>query len=402
MQSHYLNVEGDELRLPSEFQYSGPRSIDILSLKADYVKPFSEKSKLEAGFKTGQTATDNQILYENYQEGMWEIDLNQSNNFKYSEHISAVYTTYSHKFGKISAMAGLRTEYTYIKGESFTMDTSFARSYIGWFPSAYLQYKINDKQGLNLSYSRKIHRPGYSLLNPFRTYIDPFTFQSGNPDLNPSHSNTIGFRYSFSGYSLNISYNVENKLFEQDYIQDDENHTMGLVKKNIGKKQELTLGAFFPIQVVKWYRLNIYSGTGLLKIDTRHNGERFRRNYISASMNLQHNFTILQTMRANMQMMWIKLGWQGIVRFEDYLTMNANIEKTFFDKRLSLALSCNDIFSSIVIRGKINFGNINQTLSEDKHLRQTMLTARYTFGSQKIRAARNRSVGIENEMGRAK
>jgi hypothetical protein len=65
-------------------------------------------------------------------------------------------------------------------------------------------------------------------------------------------------------------------------------------------------------------------------------------------------------------------------------------------------LSCNDIFGSLVYTGKIKFGNINQSFKENYHPRRTMLTARYSFGSQQIRGARNRSVGIEDEMGRAR
>ncbi len=130
MHSRYMDTDGSERRLPTEFQYRGPRNIEILSLKLDYVKPFSEKSKMEAGIKTGQTVTDNEIRYENLYDGKWEEDHNQSNNFKYTEQVSATYATYSQKFGKFAAMAGLRTEYTSIKGESPTMDTTFTHRYL--------------------------------------------------------------------------------------------------------------------------------------------------------------------------------------------------------------------------------------------------------------------------------
>ena len=80
--------------------------------------------------------------------------------------------------------------------------------------------------------------------------------------------------------------------------------------------------------------------------------------------------------------------------------MNARIEKTF--NRLSLSLSCNDIFNSVVAKGTMKFGNINQSVKQETNQFQTMLTVRYSFGSQQIRGARNRSVGIEEEMGRAR
>ena len=50
----------------------------------------------------------------------------------------------------------------------------------------------------------------------------------------------------------------------------------------------------------------------------------------------------------------------------------------------------------------MKIGNINQTVKQEMNQRRIMLTVRYSFGSQQIRGARNRSVGIEEEMGRAR
>lgn len=403
IQSRYFNADGSEHRLPTEFQYSGPRTIDILSLKADYVKPLSDKSSIEVGAKTGKTTTENDILYENLYGGQWEVDPNQTNSFNYAEHVSAAYATYSHKFGKFSAMAGLRTEYTSIKGESPTTNTTFRRDYWDWFPSAYLQYQIDERQGLNLSYSRKINRPGYSLLNPFREYIDPFTYSSGNPDLNPSYPNTLALRYNIGGYTINASYSQEKDVFERVYIQDDANQITNITSRNIGKRNLLTLSAFAAISLTQWYALSMYAEARYAMVDGLYNGSLLETNYLEGNIFLQHVFTIQPTLRAILQMMWISPSRQGsIAKFDNMWTMNAQVEKSFLDKRLSLVLSCNDIFSSMVYKGNINFGNINQDFKEDHHQSQLLLTVKYSFGSQQIRSTRKRNVGIEEEIGRTK
>jgi hypothetical protein len=104
-----------------------------------------------------------------------------------------------------------------------------------------------------------------------------------------------------------------------------------------------------------------------------------------------------------MQMTWQKPTYFGIVQLDDDIWMvNAQIEKTLLDNRLSLSLSCNDIFNTMNMSGTMKIGNINQTVKQHMNQRQVMLTARYNFGSQQIRGARNRSVGIEEEMGRAR
>ena len=401
IKSRYMKADGDELRMPVEFQYNGQRDIAILSVKADYVKPFSEKSRMEAGVKTGRTVTDNEILYENRYNGGWVDDPNLSNRFNYSEDVSAGYATYSHKAGKLSAMAGLRAEYTKVKGESVTMDTTFSRGYLDWFPSGYLQYKINDKQALNLSYSRKINRPGYSYLNPFRSFFDPFTFGSGNPDLQPEYRNTLALRYSIGGYSINASYSVVNDVIEKEFIQDNANRNIHITYNNIGKREAFAINVFAPVKIAKWYTLNTYAQTSWNRVDARYNGDQIKKDYLDSYVGMQHVFTILPTLRANMQMAWMPPSWQGLVaRLDGFWTVNGQIEKTFFDRRLSMSLSCNDLFGTSIFIGKIKYGNIDQDFKEDYHHRKTLLTLRYNFGSQQIRGARNRSVGIEEEMGR--
>ena len=403
MRSRYLDADGSVLRSPTEFQYGGPRDIDILSFKLDYAKPLTDKSNMEAGIKTGQTVTDNEIVYENMIGGQWEFDPSQSNRFKYTEQISAAFVTYNYSFDKFSAMAGLRAEYTSIKGESPTTDTTFTRSYLDWFPSAYLQYQIDEKQALNLSYSRKITRPGYSLLNPFRSYSDPFTYFSGNPDIKPAYQNTAVLRYNNGGYSANLSYSALSDIFQQDYVQDDVNRTMGVVQRNIGKRQQFTLGVNAPFKVAKWYGLNLYSEASYVMADTRHSGEKFQKNYISTVVNLNHNITFSPTFRASMQMMWMKPTYFGIMKLNDSWGVYAQLEKTFMDQRLSLSLSGNNIFNSMNNGiGEMKLGNVNQTVRQYNYDRQVMLTVRYNFGSQQIRGARNRSVGIVEEMGRAR
>jgi outer membrane receptor protein involved in Fe transport len=402
LKNHYLNADGSELHTPTEFQYNGPRNIDIYSLKSDYTKPLTEHSNLDAGLKIGQTITDNEIRYENFYDGVWVNDPNQINRFKYNEQISAVYITFSHRFDKFSTMAGLRAEYTSTKGESVTMDTTFTRNYLDWFPSVNLQYQIKEGQVLNFSYSRKINRPGYSMLNPFRTYSDLYTFFSGNPDLKPEYRNTTALTNNLKGYSSTLTYSGITDLFSQDYIQDDENRIMGVIQSNLGQRKQWTWNVFAPFQVVKWYNVSASTEVSYTMSDTYHSGERFLNNYWSVVAGLFHNFNFSPTFKANLQMIWSKPPWSGILLMDNIWLMNSQIEKTFLDNRMSLSLTCNDIFSSLRFSGQMKFGNINQSIKQFETGRTLMLTARYSFGSQQIRGARNRNMGIEEEMGRAR
>ena len=64
------------------------------------------------------------------------------------------------------------------------------REFGSLFPSAYLDYKINDNNQINVSYSRRIDRPSFSNMAPFIIFVDPNTLFGGNAALQPAIINS--------------------------------------------------------------------------------------------------------------------------------------------------------------------------------------------------------------------
>src|SRR5690606_23838351 len=174
---------------------SMPVDIDIYVSKLDYVKPF-KKGKLEAGLKYSNVKSDNDLGFERFVGGQWEDYEGRPNHFVYTEQVSAGYVDYSTEFGKWTAKAGVRAEYTISDGHSITKDSRVKRDYLDFFPSANLGYNISPNHILTLSYARKISRPNYRFLNPFRYYIDKLTFQEGNPYVNPQYTHGFSLNYT--------------------------------------------------------------------------------------------------------------------------------------------------------------------------------------------------------------
>lgn len=176
-----------------------PATITIQSAKIDYVQPLGKKMKLEAGLKSSYVITDNDVKYFRIIDEQDIIDIGKTNHFKYKENINAAYTSVQREFGKISAQIGLRAEQTVSKGEQLTTEKNFKHDYLQLFPSAFIRYKLNDKNQFGLNYSRRIDRPAYQQLNPFKYYLDPRTYQEGNPDLNPQMTHSFEFFSHFYG-----------------------------------------------------------------------------------------------------------------------------------------------------------------------------------------------------------
>lgn len=134
------------------------------------------------------------------------LDSTRSNAFQYIENINAAYLIWNKQWEKgWSTNVGLRSEQTNTNQLSITLDSLTKRSYIDFFPSAFIQKTIKEKHSLNLNYSRKIHRPNFEDLNPFQFYRSQYSIWTGNANLIPEYINVTEFSYSFDNtYTFNL------------------------------------------------------------------------------------------------------------------------------------------------------------------------------------------------------
>lgn len=172
--------------------------VDISSGKIDYTFPLTEKAKFEAGIKYTFTTTENNLHAQMVDmiSGEWVNDTSVSNDFQYLENISAGYVSFSSAVKKLSYSLGLRSEYTMINTKSGITGILSDDTYLDLFPSGNLKYSLNKGGELSLDYSRRIERPVYQSLNPFIDKSTPYTWFTGNPDLQPYYTNSFSLTYS--------------------------------------------------------------------------------------------------------------------------------------------------------------------------------------------------------------
>lgn len=121
------------------------------------------------------------------------------------------------QFGQhFNAKLGLRGEYTHSNGNWRSADSTSTKDYFNLFPTAFLGYNPTDKWAMNISYTRRIKRPSYYQLNPFRTYIDAHNYAEGNPELTPEFNNQVDLNFSYSQYvSLAFNFSHTQDMFSQ-------------------------------------------------------------------------------------------------------------------------------------------------------------------------------------------
>lgn len=171
---------------------------DFYTLQADYVDPIGKTGKFETGVKATLRTYNSTYDVFNRNNGTDERIDSLSTDYKYDEQIYAAYLNYSDVIGaNFGYQLGLRAEqYVYsgeIPSEGMKFNPTKARP--GLFPSVYFSYKLPKEQELQLNYSRRVNRPNFFQLIPYRDITDPQNQREGNPDLKPEYTNSLEFSY---------------------------------------------------------------------------------------------------------------------------------------------------------------------------------------------------------------
>ncbi|RYD80152.1 MAG: TonB-dependent receptor [Sphingobacteriales bacterium] len=273
----------------------------IRSLKADYVNPLKGNKRWEAGLKTSYVTADNKpIFYDRSEAGNPVYDSGKSNHYIYNENINAAYINASKEGEKWSFQLGLRAEQTNIKGIQKITNQILDTNYLKLFPSFAVQRKVNKNNDLGLTLSRRIQRPQYQQLNPFRYYMDPSTYAEGNPTLSPETS-----------YSLELQHTFKQKFvtsFSYAYTTDVITHVIlpipGRItvqtERNLAVNNYYGLSASYPFQFYKWWGNVTNINAFYSKYEGNLANTDLNNGLPTYSINSTNRFTISQTTSAEL------------------------------------------------------------------------------------------------------
>ena len=282
------------------------------TLQADYENPLTDDSKLEAGFRTAirdNTNLSDQYRYD-YTTGTYILVPLISNKYKFHDEVWAGYTTYSFKVKKWSYLLGLRAESSNYTGTLLNAkgidSATFKVTYpLSLFPSAFITYKIDDKQDFQLNYSRRINRPNFFQLMPFPDYSDPQNINIGNAGLKPEFTNSFEISY-------NDAYKKGSNFLATVFFK----HTTDLITRYVYRdKNALTPGdsAYFntyinadysysygleltnKLAVNKWWDLTLNVNLFNAKINATVPGQELSNSLLSWFGKMNNNFKLSKT-----------------------------------------------------------------------------------------------------------
>ena len=241
------------------------------TVQADYVQPIG-KNNLEIGLKTITRLNTSDYFYANLNpdNGEYEIDPTQSNNFDYHQDIFAGYTSYSYKKGDWGLKLGARLEETRIKANFASSGTIADQDYFNLIPSIALSRKLKEMNTVRLSYTQRIERPGLWYLNPYVNRIDPRNVYFGNPNLRAATNHAFDLSYSTfvkkSSVNTSLFYNFTNNSIQQ-FTTLGTDSIARTTYGNIGKNQRLGFSLNTNMNLTKNLNFNLNASTNFVQLN---------------------------------------------------------------------------------------------------------------------------------------
>jgi iron complex outermembrane receptor protein len=401
--TYFYLTDGSQQTAPTFLRNQTPSTISIRTAKADYTYPITKTLKLETGVKFSDVKTDNNLQAQKQVNGTFVNDTTLSNRFIYDEKIDAGYVNLSKTFKKTSVQAGLRAEYTSSNGDLVTTNNVVPRHYFDLFPSIFINHTINDKNELGISYSRRIDRPGYDALNPFVYYLDQYTYEKGNPFLNPQYTNNFELNYTYN-HTINVSigYSKTTDVITQVLLTDPVTKATFQTNQNLQTQIAYNININTPFTITKWWTGNanlngFYLG---FKTDSLLGG-KLNQGKDAFQFKLSNTLQVVKGYKLELMGNYQSSLNYGIFFIKPQYSFDAGISHSFADKRANIKLSMSDIFNTRRNDVISNYETNNLDIRQKNESRVTRLTFTYNFGSTKIKMREHQS-GADDLNGRVK
>lgn len=385
------------------FDYSGIVSdFDLRffehTFQLDWTRPVAQKHTLDVGAKY--------ILRRNHSKNFRDYvgaDRSTYDNFSHNTDIAAAYADFRARFGKLSARAGFRYEYSRLAAKFKDGENSdFGSDINDYVPNASLSYAFNDANTLKVSFNRRISRPGISYLDP-TVSTTPLSTSSGNPHLHSANFNTMTLNYSLIKPKFNLDMSVSYNFSDNMIVNTMEtvNDHIYYSFDNVGHQRRFSVSFYSqwsPSDKTMLYGGMYYSFTRQSMPDGTSLSRPQYNPWISINQKLPWR------MRVTANIGWWSGGLNNAYTYFDpgfaYFWNNFRLQRFFLDNdRLAIGVGLSNPFGPYCRKDKtITRSPGYYSVSEDRfdHNFAVSFSVNYRFGSLKA-SVKKTAASIEND-----
>ena len=399
-ESNYYDKLGNLNRQPYRLSSFQEGLLQIRSGKIDFVLPVNNRIKIESGLKASYVTANNLVLFYDRTNGGSLLDSSMSNRFNYREKIGAAYVSIIKKLKQWEVQLGLRSEYTSLQTKQLFTGLTLDTSYFQLFPTLFITHKKNDHSSIGVSISRRIDRPTYGQLNPFRIFVDPSFYAAGDPNLFPQLTWNYEVSYSYKSLNMGLSFS-RTKLLLSSALIPAANRITVQTAYNLDRSDYLGLTLTSPIRMTKWWNtlhnLNLYYNSfhGVVA------GTHIDNGFLVGLYSLNNSFSIGKNWASEVNMIYNSGGQNGVISERPNINLSVGVQKKVLQGKGNLKLNISDLLFQSFPRFSSRFDNYFERLQAVRDTRIVNVVFTYRFGNAKVQSARRRSTASEEERRRA-
>lgn len=352
----YRNTIGNQA--PFNYGDATDGKDNLFTINLDYVNPIVENGKLELGMEARLSRNDNDYITNNP-----AVANHTNSNYTYDTDIYSAYATFGQKFDKLGYQIGGRFE-SYKVNTTFDSQDGFKDDYITLYPSAYLTYDLTPNDLFQLSYSRRVDRPGIWQTKPIRQYSTPTITNIGNPELEPQFTNSVELNYtrmlSKGSFTAGVFYrkinNEINQMIYEDLSTENPND-MIMTHANFDTNESFGFELSANYKITSWWDVqpaidfSSIKQKGILLINNPQTQELepLHRDVDVHSFNarLNSNFKVTNQLRLNL--FGFYRGSSDGLQFnsKEMYKIDAGARYSMLQNKLTFSLRVNDIFDTM-------------------------------------------------------
>lgn len=383
-------------KLTDNRENNGESNNYISAIKVDYKLPFNKNVIFDMGSKYSYATIKSDVqMFNTFTNKVKDVKF--SNQFNFEESIKAVYlkSTMVLKKDILDGNVGLRWERSDSEGYSVDLDSSMNRTIDRIFPSFSLSYQFSKKFGTSVAYSQRIDRPSYSTLNPYTYFLDPFTFEKGNPFIGPEITNSYKMSFTFNKQPfLNFDYSKTKDAITLIVGQDESTGEGYAITKNLKSFENYGMSLYFPIKFFKnldgyggiMGNYNVYQSPDLLS-----NNNKLDK--LSMTLFIEASYNITDDFEMGYNAWFNSGGLEGIMNYSKMWGMSLSADFQTLDDQLTFSINWSDFYNGF-FNSTIAYQNVRATLSNSFLTNRISFRVKYNFGNKYLKKEQ-----VKNEAG---
>ena len=278
-------------------------------------------------------------------------------------------------------------------------ESPFDNPYTKIYPSAFLLYKLTERQSMQFGYSKKVNRPNRRTLSPFPNNTQDISrLRNGNPYLRPEYSDVMELSFSSNSRKLNLNLSSSYKntsdvimWWDRDYVTFDSTMYEILTAGNAESSESMNFSGNIMYRPMPLASLMIWGYSWNSKISDKGEAD-FNGN--SRGMGFGGRLTLNIPTIARIELSGNGRGKMKITTgtIPSNYRVNLGIQKSFLKNKLSVTMKVNDLFdtgkfiidTSTDVTNSITQETYTQLMyaERQRQKRNTSIVLNYNFGKQ--------------------